>query len=134
MIRLLRDIAADQNGNSVVEFTLVSPLIITVLIGALNVGSVFFATNSLNHAIDVTAREASVYPTPSDTDLRAVFKDALLKREADGTATLLIGTGTASNGTGYVTLSSSYNVPVDMIFFNLGTVAVTSSRRVYAQS
>lgn len=128
---MLRYLHKCQRGSGTVEFSMIAPVLITLMVGAMNVGSYFFAQNSIDYAVDKTAREAAVYPFKSDSELETIFDDAILKKEADGAVTLGLSHGTASNGVGYVDLSTSYKVPVNMIFFNLGSITVRSERRVY---
>ncbi len=126
-------IARNTRGAAMVEFALVAPILITLLVGAMNIGIYFFAQNSVNNAVEVAAREAAIYPTPSDTQLQALFDDALLKEESTVSVVLGVSHGTATNGTKYVTLSTSYNVPVNLILGKVNDIPVRSERRVYVQ-
>lgn len=130
MKKLARRITSESRGAAAVEFALAVPIIIVLLISTMKMGMYFFSQNSIKNALDETARDASVYPAPSDTELQAVFAANLLKREVSVPVKMTINRGT-SNGVSYVSLQSSYNVPVDLIFWNLGNIPIYAKQRAY---
>ena len=130
MIKLARTISTDRRGAAAVEFALAVPIIIVLIVSTMKMGLYFFAQNSIKTALDETARKASVYPSPSDESLQTVFAANLLKREVTVPVTMQISRGT-SNGVSYVSLQSNYNVPVDLIFYNLGNIPISAKQRAY---
>lgn len=134
MRNVLLKLARDVRGASIVEFALVAPILIALLIGGMNIGIYLFAQNSVDNAVEAAARDAAIYPTPSDSDLKAIFADSLLKQEATIPVTLNVAHGSASNGTKYVSLSTSYNIPLNIVFGTVGSFPVKAERRVYVQN
>ena len=130
LIRLARTISLDRRGAAAVEFALAVPIIIVLIVSTMKMGLYFFAQNSIKNALDQTARKASVYPSPSDSALQTVFANNLLKNEVTVPVTMQIARGT-SNGVSYVSLQSNYNVPVDLIFWNLGNIPIQAKQRAY---
>ena len=126
-------LARDIRGATIVEFALIAPILISLLVGGLNIGVYLFAKNSVDNAVEAAAREAAIYPTPSDSALQDVFDDALLKQEAGITVELDVAEGTTAGGIKYLTLSTDYDVPVEIIFGKAGAIPVESERRVYVQ-
>ena len=131
MRRLAKRIFRSERAVGAVEFALCAPIFITLIVGALNIGTYIFAQNSVAAAVDKVGREAAVYPRPSDAQMRTIFNRAILKEEPGANVTLAITHGTAGNGTKYVDLASTYNLEVDLIFVSLGTMPVSAERRVY---
>lgn len=131
MIRKTATLVRDSRGAALTEFALILPVLITLLLGVLNMGVYFFAKNSVENAIDEVARDAAIFPTPSQSEMQTIFDDELLKTEASGTVTLSIQNGTSSNGTKYVDLSTSYSIPVNLVFVDLGSIPARAERRVY---
>ena len=134
MRNVLGKLARDIRGASIVEFALVAPILIALLIGGMNIGIYLFAQNSVDNAVEAAARDAAIYPTPSDSDLKAIFADSLLKQEATIPVNLAVAHGSASNGTKYVSLSTSYSIPINIVFGTVGSFPVKAERRVYVQN
>ena len=128
-----KSFARNDRGAAVVEFALVAPILISLLVGAMNIGLYFFAQNSVDNAVETAARDAAIYPTPSDSELQTIFDEALLKQESDIAVDLSVTEGTASNGTKYLTLSTTYDIPLNVIFGTMGSYPVRAERRVYVQ-
>ncbi|GAA4641738.1 hypothetical protein GCM10023115_01610 [Pontixanthobacter gangjinensis] len=121
----------DARGGAIIEFALVAPLLIVMLLATMNLGIYYFAQNSIDNAIDEAARKATVYPTPSDTALTTVFNEAILKGEKTGTINFTIAKGATASGVDYMTLTAAYSVRMNLVFTDLGSIPVRSERRVY---
>ncbi|MDC0887265.1 pilus assembly protein, partial [Altererythrobacter sp.] len=121
----------NTRGAGAVEFALVSPILLGLLVATMNLGVYFFAKNSVSNALDAAAREAPIHPRPTDADLQSVFEAALLKAETSGTVTLTITDGTTASGVDYVDLGATYSVPIDLIFTVPGSLPASAERRVY---
>ena len=131
MMARRNNLRRNQSGVGTVEFALAAPIVIMLIVGTLTLGNYMFAKNSVSAAIDSVGREAGVFPTPTDAELRTIFNDAILKEEASTNVTLNIAHGRSSNGTAYVDLTSTYEVDVDLVFVSLGQIPVRAERRVY---
>ncbi len=126
----LKSWLSDIRGASAVEFALISPILLGLMVAAMNLGIYYFAQESIANALDAAARKAPIYPRPTDAELQTAFSNALLKTEATP-PTMGISPGTTSNGTRYLDLSASYNVPINLIFATPGSYPVSASRRVF---
>ncbi|MFB0612006.1 TadE/TadG family type IV pilus assembly protein [Aurantiacibacter poecillastricola] len=58
--RRLRECIADERGVTVVEFALVAPVFILLLVGTLDIGQMVYAQSVLNGAVQTAARGASL--------------------------------------------------------------------------
>jgi hypothetical protein len=75
-----------RGGQSLVEFALVLPLLLIVVLFALDLGRLFLGWVELNNAARIAANYASVHPTadwsnPNDPDV--IRYTALIRNEAD---------------------------------------------------
>lgn len=57
----------DRDGQSLVEFALVLPLLLLLLLGIINLGYMIFMYAQINHAAREGARAAAVLPRPPRT-------------------------------------------------------------------
>jgi hypothetical protein len=82
--RLLRR-SGSRSAQSLVEFALVLPLILVLLLGGIDLGRVFFGSVALTNASRVGANYAALYPgawdTPGNSNQRAEFA-AQIRRDA----------------------------------------------------
>ena len=124
--RLVRE----RRGASAVEFALISPILLGLMVGSMNLGIYYFAQQSVSNALEEAARQAPIYPRPTDAQLRTTFSNALLKTETTP-PTLGIAPGTTSSGVQYIDLSVTYSVPINLIFVTPGTYPVSANRRVF---
>jgi len=126
---VLSRIASDTRGASAIEFVLTVPLLVTLLVGTMMVANYLSVRNALKSALDETSRYASLYPTPSDTQLRARF-DATLTRKLDKQElTLEIKRVSVSTAIKTIELRASYPVSVKFLFAQGSIINATASKR-----
>jgi Flp pilus assembly pilin Flp len=77
MRRLLTRLARAADGGTAVEFALVLPVFITLMVGTVSAANLFFAANSLHYAVQDAARCAAIKTTvcSSSTTTVAYAKD-----------------------------------------------------------
>ena len=132
MIGRLRHFRKDTRGAGAVEFALVSPALILLIVGIAQLGILFIANAGLRNAVAEGARFATIYPRPTD--------DAIVQRITDRrfglvpanviTPTIVHGT---SDGAPYADITMSYDVELDFIFFSAGTIRLSETRRAFQQ-
>ena len=61
----------DEAGVGAVEFALTFPLFLLIVIGALELGASFLSSAGLRHGVNEAGRYATIYPTPTDDQIRA---------------------------------------------------------------
>lgn len=131
MINCDRKLAADEQGASAIEFALSVPVLIAMIYGIFTFGEMFEAAAGMQHALGQAARYATIYPTPSDTQI-----SSYVTKYKFGTAngTLRPPTITTDSTNGYKTISLTYSQPTNFLFFQGPTVTITRSKRVYLAS
>ena len=71
MIKRFRSLLGDRRGVGTVEFALACPVLFFFLIGASQIGVLFYANAGLRNTVAEGARIATIYPTPSTTTIKA---------------------------------------------------------------
>jgi Flp pilus assembly protein TadG len=123
----------DQNGIGAVEFALIAPAFIAMIVGVSQMGKLFFANADMKNAAAAGARAASVWPIPDDATILAAVNGRLASSNADDLATPTVVRGTDANGNAFVEVQMSYKVPLEFIFFDMPPITLTDKRRVYTQ-
>lgn len=119
-------VTRDNSGAAAIEFALAVPVLIMFIWGIFQIGLLFWASAGMQHALGEGARLATLYPTPTNTQIQTKITS-----EVFGTQN---GTFTASppvNGTGFKTLSVTYTAPTHFLFMTGPTVTLTRSKKVY---
>jgi Flp pilus assembly protein TadG len=126
----VRKLWHNTGGAAALEFALVSPLFILLLIGIVQVGIALFVNAGLRNGVESAARHAQVYPRPSDSEISAV-----LKANAFGLNTSLLVGPTLTYGTlnsqRYVDVAATYQYPINIPFMPSRSVNLSHSRRAY---
>ena len=131
MRRLFARLRRNERGAAAMEFVLVTPALVLMIIGIAQLGILFMANAGLRNAVAEGARYATIWPRPSDTAIRTRITSS--EFGINGTlATPTITHGTDS-GANYVDITATYTVPLDFIFFTTPGVVLTESRRAYVQ-
>ena len=133
-MKLLKKLSRDQRGAAAIEFGLAIPVALTLILGCMNFGIYLYFTNSMAAAIDETARSAILWPTPDDAQLQTNFEESLFTAKSFGSANLTVTHGTSLDGRDYVDLEGTGAYNVNLIFVNLGSIPVRSTRRAYLQA
>ncbi|KKW92986.1 MULTISPECIES: TadE/TadG family type IV pilus assembly protein [Sphingobium] len=126
MIRLVRD----QRGAGAVEFALALPPFIMLLMGALQLGIIACARTGLQHAVDEGARYASIYPTPTDTDIIAKVNSREFGLDPAYTNNPTITHGT-QYGVPYTEITMTYSRPLNFIVYQTPSLSISYTRRSY---
>lgn len=119
-------------GAAAMEFALVAPAFIALLIGIAQLGILFFANAGLNDALAEGARYATIFPQPTEAQIKTRIN---AKRFGLDPSRLTISPfvyGTA-NSSNFATITMTYSVPLNFVFFNAGPVTIRQSRRAYLQ-
>lgn len=130
MRRKLLRLARDGRGAAAVEFGILAPVLILMIVGIAQFGILFMANAGLRHAVGEAARHATIYPRPSDEQILAVLQDRRFGLDAARLGTPRITHG-VSDGANYAEIELSYSVPLDFIFFTGPEVTLTETRRAF---
>ncbi|HMC92642.1 MAG TPA: TadE/TadG family type IV pilus assembly protein [Allosphingosinicella sp.] len=139
--RLFPRLRSDRRGISAVEFGLLAPVFIGLIIGIGQVGILFQAQAGLRHAVQEGARYATLY-VPNSTGKKMRPTDAQIIAKVTSSEYGLnsanitgpsITTGT-SNGATYLDITMSYSVPLNFVFYSPPAITLSETRRAFVQS
>ena len=132
MTRLIHRLRANSEGSAAIEFAVAVPALVMMIWGMFQIGLVFQANSGMQHALGEAARYATIYPTPSDTQLQSRIT-ATKFGLGNGTwdSPQIDNTNIAPADGGYKVISVTYHQPMDFLLFDGPTVNLTKTKRVY---
>ncbi|HKR18462.1 TadE family protein [Rhizorhapis sp.] len=125
-----RGLLQNEKGASAVEFVLAFPVLMIFIIGILQLGVLFSANAGLRQAVEEGARYATIFPSPTDTQITTRVSDRQFGLVASRITGPTVAHGT-SNGVNFVDVSMSYSVPLDFVLFTTAPVTLSYTRRAY---
>lgn len=136
-----RRLASDASGGAAMEFAFVAPVLIVLIVGALQISALLYARATVRSALGDGARMATLYraptggaawagPTAAEICTRVTSR---LRSMANANLTGL-SLASATNGTANaLVLAATYNVNLNFIVFTRSS-ALTAGRRVYVKT
>jgi len=124
-MNMIRSLATATRGAAAVEFAMITPPLVLMLVGIL-----YGANAGLEHAVGEGARFATLYPSPTNDAIKARVTDKEFALRSDR----LIGPNVSRgivDGTKYVDVTMSYDVPLDFVLFQGPTIRLTETRRAF---
>lgn len=132
MTRMFKRLRRDQRGAGALEFALAIPILTMLIYGIFTIGMLYRANAGMQHALGEAARYATIFPTPTDAQIKARAASKAFGT-SHGTLGQLAITNENSGGSGtqYKVLSLTYSQPTNFLFFRGPNVSITRSKRVY---
>jgi Flp pilus assembly protein TadG len=131
-MRMFRKLQSDDQGAAVIEFAIAVPVLTLFIYGIFVVGQLFQASAGMQHALGESARLATIYPTPTDADIKAKMAAKKFGTSHGTLGALQIANGGGdATGPAYKDLSLTYTQPTDFLFFDGPNVSLTRTKRVY---
>ena len=128
-IRRLRE---DDKGVAAMEFALVMPGLVLMIVGVAQLGVLFMANAGLRNAVAEGARYATIWPRPSDTQIQNYITSHRMGLPSASMSTPTVTHG-VSSGANYVDITVTYTVDLDFVFFSLPSVTLSQTRRAFVQ-
>lgn len=129
MIRKIRRISSDDRGATVVEFAFAMPILIIMIWMIAQLGLAFRAMAGIQHALGEGARLATIYPKPSNADIKAKITSKVYGI-TPGTFTVV----EPVDGAGFVDLRVNYTQPTTLLLLPGPTISVSRTKRVWVAS
>jgi len=128
----LRRLARDCRGATILEFALIAPVLLAMLLGIALLGIVFYAEAGLRSTVEDAARYATIWPRPSQAQIEARIT---AKQFGMDSANIVGPTVTFNTSTTpyYVTITMGYNITINYILGSQ-TIALSETRRAYVSS
>lgn len=128
MIQKLKSLRGDNRGAAIVEFAMTLPIMISFIFGIFQIALIFQANSGVQHAMGEAARYATIFPTPSDDDIKTRVESSDFGTH---NGRLDRATVTTDSSGEFKTISIHYQQPTDFIFFEGPTVDIVKSKRIY---
>jgi Flp pilus assembly protein TadG len=77
MARLAARLAADRQGGAILEFALVLPLLMTLLVGGVDIGRMFYVRQGLEYATEEAARYYMLNPTTASSNVTTQLRSKM---------------------------------------------------------
>jgi hypothetical protein len=129
MSRSFLGIGGDRRGVGLIEFAFAAPILLAGIIGAAQLGTLFFANAGLRSSVAEGARYATTYPQPTDSQIIERMASKRFGPRAAVAGTPLITSGVADSA-GWIQISQTSSVSMNFIFFQK-TVILTETRRAF---
>jgi len=120
----------DTKGVGAMEFALILPLLILLIVGIAQMGIMYFAHAGLRSLVAEGARFASISPRPTDAAIKARLSQPGFGLEPTRLKTPVVTYGT-TGGNSWADISVSYTVHLDFIFWAPAPFDITQTRRVF---
>lgn len=120
-----------QSGVAAVEMALAAPVILTLILGILSSGSLFFSQNELNHAVGEAARYATISPQPSDQDIRAMALSSYHGTDPLPVSQVTVTHGLTATYMNYIDVQAKVQTSLDLVFFRFPGITLVASKRAY---
>jgi len=73
-MRVVLRLAKDSRGGAIVEFALLAPLLLTLLLGGLDFGRLFYARQGLEYATEEAGRYYMLNPSTAQSDITSYLQ------------------------------------------------------------
>ena len=77
MTGLMMRLAGDRRGAAILEFAVVLPLLMILLVGGLDVGRMFYVRQGLEYATEEAARYYMLNPTTAESNVTTLLKSKM---------------------------------------------------------
>lgn len=131
MIRDNETLLHATDGAASVEFVIIAPFLILLLIGILQTGMLLLAQNGLQQGVEAGARYATIYPRPTDSQISAKILASGYGMSSSAISSPTFSHGTTSLGTPYVDITMKYSMTPNFIFFKSAPIHLSHSRRAF---
>jgi Flp pilus assembly protein TadG len=128
----LRRFRRDEKGAAALEFALAVPVLVTFIVGIVQVGVLFMANAGLSHAVGEAARFATIFPRPTAAQIEARVAASDYGLDPAELTISPVAYGT-TGGINYADIEARYEVTLDFIFFSLPPVTLIETRRAFIQ-
>jgi Flp pilus assembly protein TadG len=128
MMRHLLKRLRDESGAAMIEFAISIPVLTLFMWGIFQFGMILEAQAGMQNALGEAARYATIFPTPTDTQIQAKITSSKfgLANGTWSTPTIVDNAATHTK-----TITVQYSQPTNFIFFAGPNITFTKSKVVY---
>ena len=130
---MIRSILRDRTASSTVDFAFALPVLVTMMLGMLQMGQVLHTSGAMRHALGEGIRFAKVDPTATESQVLAEVRDELAAIDPDGISTLTFERG-LTNGARYGKIDISYRLEPMIPLVPVPAITLNESKTAYLPS
>ena len=130
-MRVVAALLKDRRGAGALEFALVAPAFIVLIVGIAQLGLVFFASAGLSNAVAEGSRRATLFPRPTAEDVRDSIEASQFGLNDDDLGTPSVTYDTTVTPS-FADVEMTYTMTLNFIVFQKD-IELKESRRVYLQ-
>ena len=130
MIRVGQQLRRDNRGASAIEFALVVPFLVAIIVGVAQMGRIYLADAGLRNLVADSARFASISPRPSDDQIKARLRSGGFGLDTRYLSEPAVTYG-AENGANWAQINMTYSIQLDFIFWRPASIQLVEQRKVY---
>ncbi|MEJ6595125.1 TadE family protein [Parasphingorhabdus sp.] len=119
-----------QDGSVAVEAAFALPVLFAFFGVIAQLAMVMFVQASLDHATGEAARYATIYPTPSESEIEAKARSSTFGGDPSAIRSVTIVRG-SDDGRNYAEITMVYDYPLVSWFVEGSAFALSQSRRAY---
>lgn len=127
---MFRKLGRDQRGNTTVDFAFAFPVLLTIMLGTLQMGQYLHTSGALRHALGEGVRLAKVDPTASTTQIEREVRDELVAIDKDNILSLKATRGT-SNGAKFSKIAIRYKLEPMIPLIPVPPITVSEEKTVW---
>lgn len=128
MTRLLSRFRRCRDGASAVEFALILPVFVTMVLGTIQMGIVFYQANTVQFALEETARRLMVEPSMSSGQIETSIKTQVQQLTSQ---TVTVTYSVDSSGPiSIAQVNAAFSIQVVIPFVPTFTIPFTAESRV----
>lgn len=122
----------NREGATILEFALIAPVLLAMLIGIAQLGMMFYAQAGLKSSVEDAARFATLWPKPSEAQIKARITANRFGMDPANIVgpTVTFGTSSSQNS---VTVSMGYNVTINFVL-GQKTIELSETRTAFVVS
>ncbi len=126
LLNLLRD----RSGSAAVDFAFAFPVLITLMLGTIQLGVYLQASGTLRHALGEGIRYAKVYPDATSTQVLDEVRSEMPAMSTANISKLQFVRGT-SNGAEYGQISISYKLEPLIPLMPVPPITISETKKAY---
>lgn len=127
-MKFARKLGADRTGSAAIEFAVAVPVLVSLIWGIFQIAILYRANAGMQHALGEAARYATLYPTPTDSQIQSKVTSGKFGLDNGTWSTPTI---TTDNIAKTKLIGVRYTQPTDFLFFAGPTVTLTREKLVY---
>ena len=129
---MTRRVIRNESGVATVEMAFALPVLILFIYGIFQIGMIMAASAGMQHALGEGARQATIYPYPSDATVKTTIQNKVFGLYLGDYTVADPADVTNASGTKIAKdLQVTYTVTPNFLFFSAPPVTLVRTKRVY---